>query len=209
MKKHNFMATLYPVAEMQLGYFTAAQARDAGLNPVGLIPLAARGVIERVSRGVYRLSRYPSTPLDSLMAAVLWSQAKSGNPTGVISNESALAFYGMSEVSPSRIHVTLPDGARIRRAIPSHLKIHHAPLRPDEVRVVEGIPVTTPERALRDAAESHLGMALLRQAVNDGARNGALTAAEARRLSSELLHEAEREGATIVGIRSACLPSLQ
>lgn len=53
--------------------------------------------------------------------------------------------------------------------------------------------MTTPERALRDAAESHLGMALLRQATNDGARNGALTAAEARSLSSELLHE---EGAS-------------
>lgn len=188
-KNRSYIDTLYQIAEAQLGYFTASQAREADLQPAVLAQLANRDVIERVSRGVYRLRRYPSTPLDSLMEAVLWPQAKSGSPIGVISNESALAFYGMSEVSPSKIHVTVPSDARIRRDIPPYLTIHHALLRSDEIRRVDGIPVTTPERSLRDAAASHLGRALLRQAIDDGSRSGALTASQAHRLAQELLKD--------------------
>jgi predicted transcriptional regulator of viral defense system len=188
-KNRSYIDTLYQIAEAQLGYFTAAQAGAADLNTAVLAQLANRGVIERVSRGVYRLTRYPSTPLDSLMEAVLWPQAKSGSQAGVISHESALAFYGMSEVSPSKIHVTVPIDARIRRDIPPHLAIHHALLRSDEIRTVDAIPVTTPERSLRDAAASHLGRALLRQAIDDGLRSGVLTADHAHRLAHELLED--------------------
>lgn len=188
-RKRSYIDALYQIAETQLGYFTASQAREAELHPAGLAQLANRGVIERVSRGVYRLRRYPSTPHDSLMEAALWPQAKSGNPIGVISNESALAFYGMSEVSPSKIHITVPSDVRIRREVPPYFAIHRASLRPDEIRKVDGIPVTTPERALRDAAASHLGPALLRQAIEDGSRSGELTADQARRLARELLED--------------------
>jgi len=188
-KNRRYVDTLYPIAEAQLGYFTAAQAREADLHPAVLAQLAKRDVLERVSRGVYRLRRYPSTPLDSLMEAVLWPQVKSGSPAGVISHESALAFHGMSDVSPSKIHVTVPADARIRRDIPSHIAIHHATLRSDEVRRVEAIPVTTPERSLRDAAASHIGRALLRQGIDDGVRSGVLTADQARRLAHELLED--------------------
>jgi predicted transcriptional regulator of viral defense system len=188
-KTRSYIEALYQIAELQLGYFTAAQARDAELHPAGLAQLANRGVIERVSRGVYRIRRYPNSPLGSLMEAALWPQAKSGRPIGVISHESALAFYGMSEVSPAKIHVTVPSDARIRREVPSYLTIHRADLRSDEVRTVEGIPLTTPERALRDAAASHLGAALVRRAIEDGARRGELTAAQAERLTNELLQD--------------------
>ncbi len=151
-KRRNYIHEMYAIAEPQLGYFTAAQVREVGLNTANLAQLANRGVIERVSRGVYRLSRYPNTRLDSLMEAMLWPQARSGGPMGVISHESALALYGMSEVSPSKIHITVPADTRMRRDVPPYLNIHRATLQPDEIRKVESILVTTPERSLRDVA---------------------------------------------------------
>lgn len=186
-ERRSYIKELYPIAEAQLGYFTASQVREVGLNTASLAQLANRGVLERVSRGVYRLSRYPSTALDSLMEAMLWPQAKSGGLIGVISHESALAFYGMSEVSPSRIHITVPMDARMRRDVPRHLSIHRAKLDPAEVRKVDGIVVTTPERSLRDAAAAHLGWSLLRQAIEDGARSGHLSQSQATRLADEML----------------------
>ena len=195
-KKRNVIAELYPIAEAQLGYFTASQVREVGLNTVGLTQLANRGVLERVSRGVYRLSRYPSTAHDSLMEAMLWPQAKSGGPIGVISHESALAFFGMSEVSPSRIHITVPMDARMRRDVPAYLTIHRARLQPAEVRKVDGILLTTPERSLRDAAAAHLGWSLLRQAIEDGARSGQLSQSQEKRLADELLGGLSVAGAT-------------
>ena len=63
MRRRQWDRTLYPLAEGQAGYFTAAQAREAGLHQVRLAQLHRRGDIERVTRGVYRLTRYPISPL--------------------------------------------------------------------------------------------------------------------------------------------------
>jgi diadenosine tetraphosphatase ApaH/serine/threonine PP2A family protein phosphatase len=93
----------------------------------------------------------------------------------------------MSDASPAKIHITLPSTIRIRREVPEYLAIHHAALDPRDVRIVEGIRVTTPERTIRDVHESHIGPLLLRQAIADGRRTGQLTYDQADRLELELL----------------------
>jgi hypothetical protein len=50
------------------------------------------------------------------------------------------------------------------------------------VQLVEGVPVTAPARAIRDAHASHLGPALIRQAIDDGRRTGHLAVEEADQL---------------------------
>ena len=105
----------------------------------------------------------------------------------MISHESALAIYGLSDASPAKVHLTLPTGLRIRRAAPKHLVLHYADLSQSDERRVEGVPVTTPARAIRDAHASHLGPALIRQAIADGRRTGHLTLSEADTLEQELL----------------------
>jgi hypothetical protein len=105
----------------------------------------------------------------------------------VISHESALAMYGLSDASPAKVHVTVPTEFRIRRAVPKRLALHYADLNPKDVQQVEGVPVTTAARAIRDAHASHLGPALVRQAIHDGRRTGQLTLDEAERLEHELL----------------------
>lgn len=187
MRRREWDTTLYELAETQAGYFTAAQARNAGVLQVRLIQLHQRGDVERVSRGVYRLTRFPASPLGQYMEAALWPQVRRPDAHGVISHESALAIYGLSDASPSKVHVTLPTGLRIRRTPPKHLVLHYADLEPHDVHRVEGVPVTTSARAIRDVHESHLGPALVSQAIEDGRRTGHLTHDEADSLEQELL----------------------
>jgi len=171
----------------QAGYFTAAQARTAVLHQVRLVQLAQQGDIERVSRGVYRFARFPVSRHGHFMEAVLWPQVRRPDVVGVISHESALAMHELSDASPARVHVTLPTAVRIRRDVPKGLVIHYADLASEDVERVEGVPVTTPERSIRDAHASHLGNELVTQAIADGRRSGALSTAVANRLERELL----------------------
>ena len=187
MKPRRWDTTLYELAESQSGYFTAAQARTAGLHPVRLVQLEHNEDIERLSRGVYRLTRYPISPFGQYMEAALWPQVRRAGVHGTISHESALALYGISDASPNKVHITLPPALRIRRAPPGQLVIHRAHLDPGEVRLVEGVPVTTAERAIRDVHDAHLGPALVRQAIEDGRRTGYLSSDQAKRLKRELL----------------------
>lgn len=189
MKPRRWDTTLYTLAESQSGYFTAAQARTAGLHPVRLVQLEHSEDIERLSRGVYRLTRYPISPFGQYMEAALWPQVRRAGVHGTISHESALALYGISDASPSKVHITLPPALRIRRAPPGQLMIHRAHLDPGEIRIVEGVPVTTAERAIRDVHDAHLGPALVRQAIEDGRRTGYLSSDQAKRLKRELLDE--------------------
>jgi predicted transcriptional regulator of viral defense system len=187
MYKRQRDTVLYGIAEDQAGYFTASQARAAGLQQVRLVQLAQQGDIERISRGVYRVTRFPVSRLGHYMAAVLWPQVRRPDVAGVISHQSALAIHELSDVSPARVHVTLPSGVRIRREAPKELVIHYADLEPEEIERVEGVPVTTPARSIRDAHASHVGNELVGQAIADGRRSGALSRPEIDRLKRELL----------------------
>jgi predicted transcriptional regulator of viral defense system len=188
MRARRWDTTLYELAENQSGYFTAAQARAAGLHPVRLVQLERSEDIERLSRGVYRLARYPISPFGQYMEASLWPQVRRPEMRGTISHESALALYGLSDVSPSKVHITLPPELRIRRTPPAQLVIHYAHVDPKDVQIVEGIPVTTAERAIRDVHAAHLGPALVRQAIEDGRRTGYLSPDQATQLKRELLN---------------------
>jgi predicted transcriptional regulator of viral defense system len=187
MNKRQWDTVLYGIAEDQNGYFTAAQAKAAGLHQVRLVQLAQHGDIERVSRGVYRFTRFPVSQLGHYMEAALWPQVRRPEVVGVVSHQSALSIHGLSDVSPAQIHLTLPTTVRLRREVPKGLVIHYANLAPRDVERVEGVPVTTPARSIRDAHAAHLGSALIGQAIADGRRSGALRTAEADRLERELL----------------------
>jgi predicted transcriptional regulator of viral defense system len=85
--------------------------------------------------------------------------------------------------------ITLPRGFRVRRQVPNQYELHHSDLGPHDTTVVEGIPVTTAARTIRDCHKTHLGPDLLRQAIEDGRRTGWLQSAEARMVAAEVLPE--------------------
>ncbi len=173
---------IYRIAEDQHGYFTARQAREAGVNPMAVVMMARRGAVERTSHGVYRVVRFPLGPLGQYVEASLWPHGT----RGVISHESALALYEMSDANPSKLHITVPRKFRIRREVPGYLVVHHADLQPHEIQPFEGIPVTAPERSILDCHARHLSRGLIRQAIDDARRQGYLSMRDAARLQDEL-----------------------
>jgi predicted transcriptional regulator of viral defense system len=144
-------AQLYRVAESQAGYFTARQAAEAGMGRSTLAHHASRnGRFERVSRGVYRLRQFPSSPHEHIVAGWL----SLGDANAVVSHASALELHNLSDVIPDVVHLILPRSSRWRRQRPGmRLHLVSRPLKPDERQRVIGLPVTTAERTIVDYAQ--------------------------------------------------------
>ena len=101
---------LWEVALDQHGFVTAAQGADAGISKPAMQMLVKRGTLTREAHGVYRFPQYPVSDRDSLALAVLWARA----PEAVLSHETALDAYGIRDVNPNRIDVTVSRERRIR-----------------------------------------------------------------------------------------------
>ena len=142
---------LYRLAEAQAGYFTSAQAVEAGMDPSTLSHHArSGGRYERVRRGLYRLRHFPSSPVEHVVAA--WLPLRQAQ--AVVSHASALELYGLSDVIPDVVHVSVPRVKRGQRPRPG-VRIHTVvePLDSREVRTVAGVAVTSPERSIVDSLE--------------------------------------------------------
>src|SRR5690554_6640134 len=86
---------LWDIATAQHGFVSAHQAADLGVTKGALQMLVHRGTLERAAHGVYRFPKYPIGEHDSLMLAVLWTRV----PEAVLSHETALDVYGISDVN--------------------------------------------------------------------------------------------------------------
>jgi predicted transcriptional regulator of viral defense system len=175
---------LYRLAESQAGYFTAGQAIAAGMDRSTLRHHARPGGrYERVRRGLYRLRHFPSSPYEHVVAAWLGL----GGAEAVVSHESALELYELSDVIPTAIHVSLPRTKRGQRPRVG-VRVHtlERPPAPSEVRSVHGVPVTTPERSIVDSLEAGTQPEQIEMAIRQALERGLTTprrvraAAEAR-----------------------------
>ena len=164
---------LYQVAEGQAGYFTAGQAESAGTSRSALRYHARPGGrFERVRRGIYRLRHFPSSPHEHVVAAWLPLRATGA----VVSHESALELYGLADVIPAAVHVSIPRAKRGVRPR-SGVRVHtlEVPLERDEIRTVDGIAVTSPERTLVDALEVGSSPEQIERAVRQALERGLTT----------------------------------
>lgn len=175
---------LLELATDQYGYVSTGDARELGISPRRLKLMAERGSLSRIAHGLYRFPPgvVPITALDQYMEGAMWPDRR-----GVVSHDTALAVYGLSDVNPGKVHVTIPRSYRVRRKhVPRVFAFHRADLSEDEITRFEGIPIVTPERAIRDAHARHLGPALVGQAIDDAQRAGLLARVRADALRREL-----------------------
>ena len=173
---------LYEIAEQQAGYFTAAQAQARGFSRPLLSYHVKTGLFGRIRRGVYRLSRFPGSPHEDLFVAWLRS-----GPNSVISHESALAVYELSDVLPGEVHVIVPRTASRRRR---GMRLHTHRLEPDEVTVRAGLPITTVPRTLADIIASGVAQEQVELAVREALQRGLTT-------RESLLAQAARRGGQV------------
>ncbi len=100
------------------GYVTTRDAAEAGVPPIELPKLAARGGLENVAYGLYRVPDVPPTDYDQLAEALL--RAGEG---AYLHGESVLALFGLADVNPRRIKVAVRRRARPK--LPAFIELTH------------------------------------------------------------------------------------
>jgi predicted transcriptional regulator of viral defense system len=107
-KKHDATSRFTRAAtifENHGGILRTAQALKAGIHPKTLYAMRDSGVLEMISRGVFRLSDSP--PLSNPDLVTVAARV----PSGVICLISALSFHEITTQIPHDVHVALPRGA--------------------------------------------------------------------------------------------------
>lgn len=177
-----YLERLREVALDQHGMVTSAQAVEAGIPRTELPKLAGRGRIERLMHGIYRIPQVPATPYDNLALAVLWAGAEEA----CLSHETALAAWGVSDVNPERIHLTVGHSHRLRKAGGERYIIHHVDLTSSQQTWWEGMPITDLPTTIGDCIDAGTPTYLLRQAIERGAQKNLLSAQACRDLQGRL-----------------------
>ncbi|MFN8106660.1 MAG: type IV toxin-antitoxin system AbiEi family antitoxin domain-containing protein [Nocardioidaceae bacterium] len=165
---------LWDIATAQHGFVTAQQATEAGIAKQTLQMLVYRGTLERATHGVYRFPKYPVSEHDQLALAVLWTRV----PEAALSHETALDCYGISDINPNRIHLTVGKQRRFRRTGADDYVVHYEDLDAKQVGWWQEIPTVTPAAAIAQCIAFGTPTYLLRQAIERGHAQGYLKAGE-------------------------------
>ncbi|MEV8564541.1 hypothetical protein AB0436_02935 [Streptomyces sp. NPDC051322] len=175
-------AALWRIAADQRGYFTAAQAQDAGYSYQAQRYHVRRGNWLVVDRALYRFREFSDLHDEGDEQLVCWSLWSKGR--AVVSHDTALAAHDLGTANPSRIHLTVPRGFRKKS---DEVIMHRADLADADVEDRIGYRVTTPLRALAEYAAEGDDQDVLDGAVAEALEQGIVT----RR---KLLHAAQMLG---------------
>jgi len=105
--ERTYRAIVREIALDHHGYVTTRDAAEAGVPAVELPKLAARGGLEHIAYGLYRVADVPATVHDQFAEALL----RVGDGA-YLHGESVLALFGLADVNPRRVKVAVPRRAR-------------------------------------------------------------------------------------------------
>jgi very-short-patch-repair endonuclease len=147
------------LAQRQWGVVSRAQLIDLGLRDRGITEWVRTGRLRRLYQGVYAVGH------DRLRLEGRWLAAVMAcGPGAALSHRDAAALWELRQSNSTLIDVIVPSQNGRRRP---GIRIHRSGrLRPDEVTVRHGIPVTTIARTLLDLADV-LERQALRRAITE------------------------------------------
>lgn len=167
---------LYNIASSQQGYFTAKQALSCSYSHRAQHYHKERGYWAEIERGIFRLNNFPSSPYEDLVRWSLWSRNREDIPQAVISHETALSVYEISDLMPGKINLTVPPNFRKKPS--GGCILHKSILSPEDIEKREGFMVTKPLKTIVDVAEAGISNDYLEQAVRDAFNKGILVPAQ-------------------------------
>jgi very-short-patch-repair endonuclease len=135
------------IAGLQRGLVSRGQLLEAGISSTTIDRYVAEGWLHVVHRGVYAVGHAAAIPLGPETAALLAVREGAS-----LSHHTAAVMWGMRRPGPGDyfIHVTMPGSPGGR---PNGVCVHRSTtLTARDVRRRDGLPVTSPARALLDIA---------------------------------------------------------
>jgi predicted transcriptional regulator of viral defense system len=175
--------------EAKLGaFFRPSQLEKAGLTRDQLRALIRAGKVERVRRGLYRVSDVEPTEHYSL------AMACARVPKSIVCLLTALRVHDIGTQSPAEIWLAIPHKARIPRLAELRLRFVRFSGRAWSYGVkdidFEGVParITSPARTIVDCFrfERLVGPEAAMEALQDGLRRKKVTVAELSRVEDVL-----------------------
>lgn len=172
--------TVREIALDHYGYVTTRDAAKAGIPAVELPKLAARGGLENIAYGLYRVPNIPPTRFDQFAEALL----RAGEDA-YLHGESVLALFGLADVNPRQIKVAVRR--RTRPKLPEFIALSRVK---GEVRTtfyegLESQPVTDALLECRGRIETERLLEAAKQARSEGL----IATAEWQQLRRGLLQE--------------------
>jgi predicted transcriptional regulator of viral defense system len=153
-------------ASLQSGYFTAAQALEAGYSYQAQRYNVQQGNWLRVDRGSFRLPEWPPGQREDLVRWTLWSRHRA-----VVSHQTALSVHELGDVNPARVHLTVPPG--FRKTVPG-IVLYRGELSAEDIGQREGYSVTVPMRSILDASAA-METDQLARVIEDALARGLVT----------------------------------
>lgn len=145
---------------LQHGLITSAQASASGIDSTTMTRLYQRDVIRRVRRGVYILAGVAEDTLTEIRAAwlatsphVVAEERLHEDSPIVVSHISAASIHGLGDITPAQHTFSCPVR---KQSSAADIRHRTAALPPEDIMVVDGLPVTTPLRTAEDVAKDHL-----------------------------------------------------
>lgn len=173
--KGGFSEILYQVALLQGGYFTAFQARNAGIKPENHTYHVKSKNWIREWRGIYRFSQYPPQEDAQYSLWGVWSMNHKGQIQGTYSHETALSLYDLSDLQPTKLHITVPRNFRRHSKIPNILQLHYSTFSAAECEERSGYLITKPFRTIVDCIRTGtISNEFILQAIHQSLQKGYL-----------------------------------
>ena len=167
---------LYEIASLQQGYFTARQAKKAGYRDSRFCYFVKKGKWIRERRGIYRLVNFPTSDRPDLVIWSLWSCDRKGNVQAIFSHQTALAIHDLSDIMPTKYHISVPKTFKKYRAIPRNIVLHFTNIKSNEVWDFEGYKVTSPEKTIHDILQKdEISDEIVIDAILDGIEKGLIS----------------------------------
>ncbi len=152
------------------GLLRTTEAIRRGIQPRTLYTMREKGVVERLSRGVYRLAGLPPLGNPDLVPVAVKV------PQGVVCLISALAFHEITTQIPGEVHLAIRRGAKYPRLDYPPIRVYRfaekAYTEGVETHEVDGIAVKvySPEKTLADCFKyrNKIGLDVALEALRDG-----------------------------------------
>lgn len=169
--------SIYEICADNYGIVTTGEALEVGVLKPELARYVKDGRLTRLGHGVYRLTRYIPTPLDTYAEAVALV-----GPNSWVHGESVLAMCNLAFASPPKVLVATRK--RVRKSLPPWIEIVRA-AESEASTCYEGIPTQPLADALR-ACQNTILPERLTDAVDEALANGLISEQEATSLRKEL-----------------------